>query len=166
MIDLMLLLSFYLMGILTGAVGIVTLTLYLGNKAASKKSKDLKSIDDRMKKVKEITTMQLDLQAGASGPQKNALDGKYKNGLISELKRLEEEKNVILTSIIADGFDPEVTVMDEMGVVTKLKLSEFMAMQGITMPTKNTDKKEQPRPRFTVHRGGLDDDGDGGETTH
>jgi hypothetical protein len=156
------LLAFYVLGILTGAVGMVTLTIYLGKRALDKRKAEGES--PTKKKVKEITNEQLDLYSQVSGPQKNALHGRYKNGLNGRIKELEEEKSSILKSILTDGFDPEITVMDGAGVVTTVKLSEFMAESGITIEPKKTEPVSTKQVgKFTVHKGGKDD---GGNTTH
>ena len=170
----------YVFGLLTGAVGIVGITLYIGKRALDKKkvavavsaapkAADKKeSVSSKMKRVKVITDEQLDLSARADGPQKNGLDGKYKNSLMSHMKSLEEEKNEILKSILRDGLDPELTTMDSSGVITKMKLSEYLAYMGVSMEPKAKSPQEIKTERmgkFTVHRGGKDD-GSGSSTTH
>lgn len=168
------LLAAFMLGILVGTGGMTAFVMYLGNKGLKEKKakleavkKTAESLEKRMKRVREITKEQVDLANRADGPQKNSLDGKYKNGLIGQIKKLEEERNDIMRSILKDGFDPELTTMDEIGVVTKMKLSEYMAYMGIKMekpaPAKPTRTAEQIG-KFTVIRGGRDDDG--GETTH
>jgi hypothetical protein len=161
---------FYILGILSGAVGVVALTLYLGKRSLDRKVKEnaatgkqIESVSSRMKKVKDITTEQLDLQGQSLGPQKNALHGKYKNGLIGRIKELETQKNDILKSIIEDGFDPEITTIDQAGVVSNIKLSDFLASLGIFVPSKNSETSTKQVGKFTVHKGGKDD---GGNTTH
>ena len=57
-------LSFYLLGVITGASGIIALTIYIGKRALDKRKKETgerTSISDRMKRVKDITEEQLDL---------------------------------------------------------------------------------------------------------
>ena len=153
----------YLSGIISGIIATVVFTIYIGIKGMKKKKDaDVDPIFDRMKKVKEITMEQIELQSGASGPQKNALHGKYKNGLIGRIKELEEEKNTILRSIIEDGHDPEISTVDDDGNVSKLKLSEFMAASGIKMDPKvpanqSTESKTKNIGKFTVIKGGKDD---------
>lgn len=173
----MLLISFFI-GLIVGFIITTGIVLYLGKKSLSKKleskldslkdaTKKIESVSDRMKKVKDIVNQQLDMQAQATMPQKNGLDGKYKNGLIREIKRLEEEKHEILKSILKDGFDPEITTIDEAGIVTSMKLSQFMADQGIVVQKEDKQTiKETPKQigKFTVYKGGRDDGG--GETSH
>lgn len=167
--DIATLLAYFVFGNITGAVGIVILTLFLSKRALDKLKKEAESkgktesIKSRMDKVKGIIAEQLDLQNHVVGPQKNALHGKYKNGLNSRIKELELEKTDILKSIIADGFDPEITVIDGSGVVTTIKLSEFLINSGISMPPKGTKLPPEQVGKFTVYRGGKDD---GGNTTH
>lgn len=174
--DLLSLLVVFMMGILTGAVGIVMLTLFLGKRAMDKKKSDSAdkrvSISSRMKRVKEITNEQLELAGIAETPQKNSLDGKYKNSLISKMKVLDEEKNNILRSILEDGYDPELTTMDSSGVVSQMKLSEYMAHMGISFksaPKTAAEIKSEKMSKFTVYKGGreeaeedFNDDDDGG----
>lgn len=176
--DITMLLVSFILGLILGFVSTVGLVLYLGKKSLSKKleskldslkdaTKKIESVSDRMKKVKDIVNQQLDMQAQATMPQKNGLDGKYKNGLIREIKRLEEEKHEILKSILKDGFDPEITTIDEAGVVTSMKLSQFMADQGVVVQKEDKQIiKETPKQigKFTVYKGGRDDGG--GETSH
>ena len=161
--------AYFILGIITGATGVITLALMMAKRSLDKLKKDTEtngkkeSVGSRMKKVKDITTEQLDLQSQVLGPQKNALHGKYKNGLNGRIKELELQKADILKSIITDGFDPEITVVDGAGVVTTIKLSEFLANSGIIMPPKDTKQPTKQVGKFTVHKGGKDD---GGNTTH
>ncbi len=168
--ELLTILAFYVLGIITGAIGTVTLTIYIGTRAVKKRKEEQAnpkklSVEGRMKRVKELQGEQLELAQRADGPQKNSLDGKYKNGLNGEIKRIEEEKTAILVSIIEDGYDPELTTMDASGVVTQMKLSEYMAYMGIKMQAKKSvaTPKTERIGKFTVVKGGKDD---GGNTTH
>lgn len=163
----------FVLGFLFGVSSVLGVIFHLGGKSLQKKKEELKervkkaeSIESRMKRVKEITNEQVELAQRADGPQKNSLDGKYKNGIIREMKRLDEEKNNILKSILTDGHDPELTTIDEAGVVSRMKLSEYMAYMGIKMdPPKSNQSKVEQIGKFTVIRGGRDDGG-GNNTTH
>lgn len=156
----------FLLGAIFGYAVSILHMLYLGFRAMNKTLEKTTSVSERMKRVKEITNEQLELSRQVDGPQKNGLDGKFKNNKISQMKALDEEKNNILRSIILDGNDPEITTVDTSGVVSKMKLSEYMAYMGITMEPKK-DKSPgvtaEKVGRFTVVKGGKDD---GGETTH
>ncbi len=163
----------FVLGFLLGIGCVLGAVFHLGSKSLEKKKAELKekvkkaeSLESRMKRVKEITNEQVELAQRADGPQKNSLDGKYKNGIIREMKRLDEEKNDILKSILTDGHDPELTTIDEAGVVSRMKLSEYMAYMGIKMdPPKSQQPKVEQVGKFTVIRGGRDDGG-GNNTTH
>lgn len=169
-------LSLYILGMFTGALLFKIQQIRVGNetlkekiKAASAKLNASSSLDDRMKRVREITEEQLDMLQRSDGPQKNSLDGRYKNRLNRTVKDLEEEKNDILRSILDDGHDPEITSMGPDGIVTKMKLSEFMVDNGISAAkTTKSDKAEEPKTRqvgkFTIYKGGKDDGS--GSTTH
>lgn len=165
------LLAFFVLGLISGAAIAMMIVIHLGKKYFDQKkalggdTPTKTSISDRMKKVKEISAKQLDLTSRIDRPQKNSLDGKYKNLMIGQLKALEEEKNDLLRSIIAEGHDPELTTVNESGVVEKMKLSEYMAYMGITMaPSKTLEQPKASKPKqnierlgkFTVIRGGKD----------
>ena len=163
--EVAIILVYYILGFLTGVCGAITFTIYMGKRLMNKrqdKGKKVESIGSRMKKVKDITNAQLEMQGQASGPQKNALHGKSKNEIIEKIKDLESEKNEILKSIIIDGFDPELKVMDNAGVVSAIKLSEYLAQTGITIPPKDLTPSTKQIGKFTVYKGGKDDGG----TTH
>lgn len=165
-------LVWFLIGFMAGILTCTAYMLYYGWKLHKKRAQQQtetaakSSIEDRMKRVKEITHEQLELASAADGPQKNSLHGKSKNAAIRRMKDLDEEKTIILKSILADGHDPELTTMDEAGVISRMRLSEFMAQMGITMDPKEnkSDRKIEQKGKFTVIRGGKDD-GDG-ETVH
>jgi hypothetical protein len=97
------------------------------------------SIKERLLKAQEITKQQLDLRAQTDMPSKNSMHSRYKNGLIGEINKLEEEKRTILESILNDGFDPIVTALDEMGNQRNISLSEFL---GKTPPAENLEKDD------------------------
>lgn len=163
------LLFIFVCGVVSGFMVAIVFMLEMGRRALSKKL-DTKvktnTLTDRMKRVKDITTEQIELNRQIDGPQKNGLDGKYKNGLINKLKKLDEEKNDILKSILLDGYDPELTTMDTSGVVTQMKLSEYMVLMGIKMEPKKptTGVRAEKVGKFTVVKGGKDDDGN--KTSH
>jgi predicted RND superfamily exporter protein len=168
-------LAFFVLGMLTGAVMVIMSMLYMARKTLKLKkvatSKFLEEIDkltedlekrsttvnERLTRVKEIVNEQFDLQSQAEGPQKNAMDGKYKNSIVRTVKSLEEEKHTILKSIISDGFDPKVTVLGPDGVVTEMKLSEFMVQAGIDVTPTKTDDSVTKSGKFIVFKGGKDD---------
>jgi gas vesicle protein len=157
--------AIFLTGMFIGAVISLIAVIILGERYLRNKflKPESKSVPDtvitRMKKVKDITNEQLELYNQSSGPQKNALDGKYKNGLVGRIKVLEEEKSSLLRSIIEDGFDPDVTILSDDGEVVTKKLSEFMADSGISMSSKNSEEAARLKQskRFTLHKGGKDD---------
>ena len=96
-----------------------------------------------MTRVKAITKEQIELARQADGPQKNSLHGRYKNGIMGEIKRLEEERNDIMRSLLKDGHDPELTTIDEAGAVTRMKLSEYMTQVGIPFDKPETKKNSK-----------------------
>jgi hypothetical protein len=172
MIDMLTLIAFFVLGFLTGIVSMTYVVMLIGKRSLQSKSKDKPSLEQRMKRVKDIADEQLELHSRIDGPQKNALHGKHKNSLLSQLKALDEEKTSILQSILSDGHDPRLKTIDGNGVITEMKLSEFMATMGYV-----TQKPTTPPPaakpsgpermgKFTVYRGGKDDEDGGNNTTH
>jgi ABC-type lipoprotein release transport system permease subunit len=118
------------------------------------------SIIERLKQAQAITEQQLDIRSATDAPSKNALHSRYKNGLIGEIKKLEEEKIAILSSILSDGFDPGINVRDENGDLKEILLSDFLKLQSGSVPqTANDPDSKVPKQvgRFTVVKGGKDD---------
>ena len=122
------------------------------------------SLDEKMMRIRQITEEQLSLMSKIENPQKNSLDGKYKNQLNSVVKDLEEEKNTLLKSVLDGGDDPEISTVDAMGVVTRMKLSDFMIESGlISAPKLKSEVRKVGK--FIVIKGGKDDSS-GGNTSH
>jgi len=116
------------------------------------------SIIIRLKKAQAITEQQLDIRAATDQPSKNALHSRYKNGLISDIKKLEEEKLAILQSILDDGFDPTISVIDEAGQRQELPLSHFVNKAAAVTPPPAQDPNVPKRVgKFVVVKGGKDD---------
>ena len=155
----------FVCGALTGIILFDIGVLIIGKKSLDKWAAYKKSVSDRLVKVKELTDYQLDMQSATSGPQKNALDGKYKNSLNATIKKVEEEKTELLKSILNDGYDPEVMTQGPNGI-EKMKLSALMARQGHDLnPKSKVENIAKPKNPFTVIKGGKSDNGDG-QTFH
>lgn len=103
------------------------------------------SVQDRFNKVKDITKEQLDLQMQTEMPQKNSLDGKYKNQLSRRIKDLEEEKKTILSSILDDGFDPEITALNSESKMETMKLSTFLNKESL-----EDSKQKAAKPKLRL----------------
>ena len=116
------------------------------------------SIKERLIKAQEITQQQLELRAQTDMPSKNAMHSRYKNGLIGEIKKLEEDKRTVLESILKDGYDPIITVVDESGGQKNISLSEFLGVSAAAN-TPEVPAETQPQVRqagkFTVIKGGI-----------
>lgn len=165
--------AFFDLGFIVGMISTFVYILYLGNKELKKQEEELEtqtkevqaklSVNDRLKQVRAITEEQLDLLQQADHPQKNGLDGKFKNGLNGKVKELEKEKEEILKSIVTDGHDPLITTTDADGVVTQMKLSSYLANNGIVAVAPKQPEPPKPRQagKFTIYKGGKPDD-----TTH
>jgi len=168
MITTAVLLTVYLLGLVTGMTCSLILVSTLANRSIRRKLEDLKEstdiesmigkdlvVTERMARVKEITLRQIDLQGQIEQPQRSGLDGKHKNLMGNEIKALEEEKVSILHSILADGHDPVLTVGKIDGTAEQVKLSEFLSQQGLVpAPTKKVPKKIG---KFVVYSNNKDD---------
>jgi hypothetical protein len=149
---------YIIVGFLVGVVFFL-ITLYFLGGSVIKKSKVYK----KLSQVKDIIEKQNSLNAQISMPQKNSLDGKYKNTLISEIKLLEEEKLKLLKSILDDGYDPTISTLDSSGVVSNIKLSDLISNiakkpEDALNSIKNTYTKPQKKHAFTVIYGGKKTD--------
>jgi hypothetical protein len=125
----------------------------LKNKLTEQDSKR-DSIIARLKQAQAITEQQLDIRAATDEPSKNALHSRYKNGLIGDIKKLEEEKIAILKSILEDGFDPLISVREDSGELKELPLSHFINGSSTNKPDPNGPKRVG---KFVVVKGGKDD---------
>ena len=170
--------AMFLLGFMSGAISLLSYVLFLTRKSMKTKIDSIKELAkaaeesiggdtkvlDRLVKVRDIQQRQTDLLSQVDRPQKNSLDGKYKNLLNGEIKQLEEEKTAILNSILADGFDPLIAVTGFGGEAETMKLSEFMAKSGMGAPAPS---KPEPKKRLLTVVPSDDDGDDGqGETTH
>lgn len=109
------------------------------------------SVKERLNKVRELTKVQMTLSSQVEIPQKNSLDGKFKNSFSKEVKKIEEEKAVILRSILADGYDPEVSTLGDSGTET-MKLSQFLG--SINSKESATIVPIKKESKFSVLKGG------------
>jgi ABC-type phosphate transport system auxiliary subunit len=117
------------------------------------------SIRSRLLKAQEITEQQLDLRSQAEMPSKNALHSRYKNGLVGEIRKLEDEKLAVLRSILDDGYDPTIVALDENGQRTELPLSHFIDRATLKQGNSTPASTDLPKRigKFTLVKGGKDD---------
>lgn len=168
-----------IIGLVCGFVGILAIGNYLAkeDKAKSKKALDeltnklkaqteqfrqdnkvyTESVKPRLERASQISILQADLIAAAQQPSKNALHSKHKNGLIGEIKDLEEEKTSILRSILNDGFNPDITATMEDGTRKMMPLKEYMEMLGMPTELSKEEARAQRKAKFTVIAGGKED---------
>lgn len=133
--------------------------------------KKYETIKPRLQAATQIGEKQMELLALTQQPSMNALHSRHKNGLMREVQALEDEKRAILRSILKEGFDPNLNVLDNRGTQTVIKLSDYMAEHGI--PLEDTRDAEAPKDakapaddpnaqvrkvgKFFVIKGGKDD---------
>ena len=136
----------------------------LAEKLQSKES----SIKDRLLQAQEIARQQVEIKSMAEAPSKNALHSRHKNGLIGDIAELERQKLALLRSILDDGLDPTITVITAAGNREELLLSAYVAEAELSLneyspASKTPEAPDTPRQvgKFTVHKGGKNDDGTG-----
>jgi hypothetical protein len=139
-------------GVLTGIAIIVLLLGIISSRVdkSDKTSTDeviknielMGSIKYRFAKAQEITEQQLNLISQADRPSASAAHSKHKNDLIRRLKDMESEKVAIFRTILADGVDPNLTIMVD-GEPTHIKMSEAVLMHdnGEAYPPSKTETK-------------------------
>lgn len=128
------------------------------NKGFAGPNTTYESIIARLKQVQVITDQQLAIQGARDQPSKNALHSRYKNDLIQDIKKLEEEKMAILQSILDDGFDPLMNILDENGQKQELPLSHFVNKAPPSAPLPTAPPSSSKRVgKFTLVKGGKDD---------
>jgi hypothetical protein len=130
------------------------------------KIKKVGNINERFIKITDITRQQLDMLSLAEAPSKSAIHSKHQNDIARQLKVLEEEKRVIMQSILDDGIDPEITTFDGNGNSRQIKMSE--ALNGEQIKNKLTDKKSTKKNGNVINlfdKGEEDDKDDSGDST-
>ena len=128
------------------------------------------SIKDRLIKASELAQAQMAVKAQIEMPSKNALHSRYKNGLVSDIQDMEHQKLDILRTVLAEGFDPIITVINDVGGREEIPLSAYVnsaaQLLNDTSGTKTTPEGDPPVSKapdtkkvgkFILHRGGKDD---------
>lgn len=106
------------------------------------------SVLDRLKQAQKIEADQLNMVYAAEGPQRGILDGRNRQGLSHEIKKLSEEKKELLASIIREGHDPSITVLND-GKKESMKLSEYMKLNG-EVYSEDKVVEEKPKTKLTL----------------
>jgi flagellar biosynthesis GTPase FlhF len=127
-----------------------------------KKTKEMESkknsIQERLIQASDLAKAQSELRAQAEMPSKNALHSRHKNGLVHEIQDMEQRKLDILKTILAEGFDPNITVLNDHGQKDEMPLSSYVDnaqnLLNKHMPPPPVDKKTN---RFVIYIGGKDD---------
>ena len=138
-------------------------------KGKVKEQSQKESIKERLIKASDMAKAQMELEAAMEQPSKNALHSRYKNGLYSELQDMEQQKLDLLSTILAEGFDPMITVINKSGVKSEIPLSSYVNdATGVLKKSLGEDPSSPPttpedptQPRkvgnFIVYKGGKDD---------
>lgn len=129
------------------------------------------SIKERLAQASKLAQAQADLRSQAEMPSKNSTHSRHKNGLISEIQLLEQQKIDILKTILAEGFNPVITVVHDGGTKQEVPLSEYVSAAQSNVDALGGKRDETPTPtttdggpdlprqvgKFFVYRGGKPD---------
>jgi len=115
-------------------------------------------IQDRLLKVEKLQDELVNLAMSNSEPQRNALDGRHRQGQYGRFEQIQDEIKDILQSILDDGHDPTLIVAGPDGS-EPVKLSEIMHREGFIGNKKEDEKTEEvgrvlklvkPEPELTT----------------
>jgi len=82
------------------------------------------SIKYRFTETDRLVKKQLEMVKQVYQPSKGASHAKWKNDLIKHINDLEKEKILIFKSIVKDGVDPTLQLMDPDGNKEEMKMSD------------------------------------------
>jgi hypothetical protein len=180
----------FLLGTIAGVIFTIVYGMYQLKKLANSRGEKVKaleekvklqeakfnSIKERLNEAQQLTEKQFELLGALDQPSKNALHSKYKNNISHEVRQLEEDKVKILRSIILDGYDPEITILNEKSEKMRIKLSEYLIkldrQNGVTPPPpppENSKTTVKKIGKFVVYSGGgssKEGKGDGEDTNN
>src|ERR1035437_7104015 len=88
--------------------------------------KQKESIKDRLIKASELAQTQIVIRGQLEMPSNGALHSKYKNELMHEMQDIEQQKIDILKTILAEGFDPMITIVNDTGTKSEIALSGYV----------------------------------------
>jgi hypothetical protein len=101
----------------------------------------------KIKRAVEIGKEQLELFGKMDGPNKSATHAKWKNELGARIRELEAEKIAIYREIVAEGFDPMITMIGVDGNPEQVKMSEVVKMHD---RAPNTAPPPKPSPTLKM----------------
>lgn len=108
------------------------------------------SAKDRINKAFDICERQFAILSGLEGPQSGPLHGKHKQQMNAELKRLEEEKMTILKSVLADGYDPKLAMINDTGEREAVKLSDFVKRRDLMENKGSMRQSPEPKKKLSL----------------
>lgn len=139
--------------------------------AITQKAKELDdkkdSIKERLIAASELAQAQMAIRAQMEMPSKNALHSRYKNSMVGELQDMETKKLDILRTILAEGFDPMITIINDAGAQDQVPLSSYVDQAATLLndsmgnkppaPPSNLPPETKKVGKFIIHKGGKDD---------
>jgi len=139
-------------------------------KKAAEVDRKRDTIKERFLQATELAKLQNDLRAQCEMPSKNALHSRHKNDLIHEINDMEQRKLDLLRTILAEGYDPTITVSNENGSKREIPLSAYVnealaqlnSRSGMVPPKDTPPGEAKKIGKFMIYKGGKDDGG----TTH
>ena len=94
------------------------------NTAPTKRKVDVAKVTQLIKDAEGLAKQQTDLSSQAQQPSKGAAHSRWKNGLIAQMRELEDKKIEVFRKIVAEGYDPKIGVLRPSGEVEQLPMSE------------------------------------------
>ena len=122
------------------------------------KTKSIKPLDPsvkaRLEESFDITEKQLSILGMLDMPQSGPLHGKHKNLLVHELKALETKKMELLKSIVEEGHNPKLVIINsDSGERESVFLSDFLNKQASAdkeSAVAELDKRKVTTPKLRV----------------
>ena len=94
------------------------------NTSTTKRKIDVAKVTQLIKDAEGLAKQQTDLSSQAQQPSKGAAHSRWKNGLIAQMRELEDKKIEVFRKIVAEGYDPKIGVLRPSGEVEQLPMSE------------------------------------------
>lgn len=115
------------------------------NAAAAAVSKEDSSVRQRLNKVQDLTQEQLGILGMMDKPQSGPLEGRNRKYLQAQLTEIEEEKLNLMKSIIKDGFNPKIKILNDQGEVETITLESFLDRKKDRDPPVNDPTPKKPK---------------------
>lgn len=111
----------------------------------------------QLERINEISKIQLGYASALDRPNASAAHARHKNGVVSQMKELDEEKIAIFKSILSSGVDPMLSISID-GEIKSLRASELLpylegkgSLPADPAPQTKTDSNSTVSAKFKLH---------------